>query len=531
MDTKRLAGMIGIAAVVTLGVVGVDRWNKDAKARANAEVVQVTPKEPAPSPVPAVRDSYQVDPGVPQLPPLPKESDAPPLVSTGELEKQLKKSIDNLQKVLPPLPSVEESSLPPPEAPPIKSNEDDKSLPVPLPPLPLSVDSKDPVKPAPPINDTLPRIDPAKLPSPEASSIPAPPPNDPLTKVANPAFKSPDVPPLPAPQSFAEKSNVTPSSSVSPPIPGEANRQPSNEFQQRLNDLEMKYLKLTVAEIERRLEELPKNVTDYAVLEADRKRMNERIAQLVKAAPEPFDGPTDNVWALHLETVDGKTIVQAIVHQKARFKIVCERLDLQAPLGTLRAVGNVQISGEGFKGQCDRLSIALNRDHLMLEGKAEVGIRTRPLPAIQERNLDLPPGVEPGRVEEPTSAAVPILHLSGDHLELRWSDLQPKAPHDARADDPRNPIIRASAGRMVTAFNSSRDEQWSAWGTLRRTAMQKDGRPMYVLEDRQGKPLVYVHTPAGMSLAEHIGKRVSVFGLPTREEGRPTFTASHVAWE
>src|SRR5687767_418628 len=112
MDTKRLAGMIGIAAVVTLGVVGVDRWNKDAKARANAEVVQVTPKEPTHI-VPVVRDSYQVDPTVPQLPPLPKETDAPALVPSGELEKKLKQSIDNLQKVLPPLPSVEESSLPP----------------------------------------------------------------------------------------------------------------------------------------------------------------------------------------------------------------------------------------------------------------------------------------------------------------------------------------------------------------------------------------------------------------------------------
>lgn len=525
MDTKRLAGMIGIAAMVTLGVVGVDRWNKDAKARANAQVVQVTPKAPTPDvvpPVPAVRDSYQVDPAVPQLPPLPPESDAPPLVSTGELEKQLKKSIDNLQKVLPP-PSVEESSLPPPETPPIKSNADDKSLPVPLPPVPLPVDSKDFVKPSTGvnrgvINGGVPVDVPVKPPSAELPSIPAPP------SLPNKIDADGEAP---------KPVNVDPSIPVSPyPVRNVANAQPSNEFQQRLNDLEMKYLKLTVAEVERRLEQVPKNVAEHTTLDADRKRMNERLAQLIKAAPEPFDGPMDNVWALHLETVEGKTIVQAIVHQKARFKIVCERLDLQAPLGTLRAVGNVQISGEGFKGQCDRLSIGLNRDRLTLEGKAAVGIRTRPFPVMNERNIDLPPVVEPGGLEEPKSATVPVLHLSGDHLELRWSDLQPTAPQDTRADDPRNPIIRASAGPMVkVAFNSSRDEQWSEWGTLRRTAMQKDGRPMYVLEDRQGKPLAYVHTPAGMSLAEHIGKRVSVFGLPTREEGRPTFTASHVAWE
>src|SRR5262245_16757039 len=126
MDTQRLAGMIGIAAVVTLGVVGVDRWTKDAKARGSSEVVQATSAEPQSALpqsalpfLPMVRDShFQVDPSVPQLPPLPKESDAPPLISTGELEKKLKQSIDDLQKVLPSsLPSVEESSFPPPAAP------------------------------------------------------------------------------------------------------------------------------------------------------------------------------------------------------------------------------------------------------------------------------------------------------------------------------------------------------------------------------------------------------------------------------
>jgi hypothetical protein len=348
-----------------------------------------------------------------------------------------------------------------------------------------------------------------------------------------------------------------------------ASAQRSSEFQRRLNDLEIRYLRLTIAELERRLDQLPRNNPEHATLDADRKRMSERLAQFQKGAPEPFDGPADNVWALHMETVHGKTVVHAIVHQKARFKIICERLDLQAPKGTLLAVGQVQISGEGFKGQCDRLTIALHRDNLTLEGKAEVGIRTRPLPIVEERKDGVPPIVE-RRHEEPASTTVPILHLSGDHLDLRWSDLQPTAPQDTRVDEPAGPnnlaaptptplaptpaarqsaidppsVIRASAGPMVkVAFNGSRDGQWSEWGTLRRTAMQKDGQPIYDLEDRQGKRLAYVHTPAGMSLAEHVGKRVSVFGLPARtddrfgqevrSDGRPmqVFTVSHVAWE
>jgi hypothetical protein len=57
--------------------------------------------------------------------------------------------------------------------------------------------------------------------------------------------------------------------------------------------------------------------------------------------------------------------------------------------------------------------------------------------------------------------------------------------------------------------------QWSVWGQLRRTAFQKDGMPMYVLENRQGQALLYVTTQPGFTLRPYLGKTVSLKGLVT----------------
>src|SRR5262249_25608754 len=59
---------------------------------------------------------------------------------------------------------------------------------------------------------------------------------------------------------------------------------------------------------------------------------------------------------------------------------------------------------------------------------------------------------------------------------------------------------------------SSQQPQWSVWGQLRQTAFQKDAQPMYVLENRQGTPLLYITTQPGFSLRDYIGKTVSLFG-------------------
>lgn len=75
--------------------------------------------------------------------------------------------------------------------------------------------------------------------------------------------------------------------------------------------------------------------------------------------------------------------------------------------------------------------------------------------------------------------------------------------------------------------------QWSQWGKLRRTAYPKDGQMMYVLEDRQGRPLMYVTTTAGTSLRNYENQMVCLYGAVSyRSDGyQRTYymTASHVA--
>src|SRR5512139_4015219 len=117
MNTKRFAGIVGMLAAVTLGVLGIDRWTKDAKARQTITPMQVASSEPRPAAAPSGPTStihFQVAPTEEPLPPvvIPKESAPPPLLSTGELEKKLKESIEKLERVLPSLPSGEESAAP-----------------------------------------------------------------------------------------------------------------------------------------------------------------------------------------------------------------------------------------------------------------------------------------------------------------------------------------------------------------------------------------------------------------------------------
>jgi hypothetical protein len=576
MYTQRLAGMVGLLAVVILGLVGVDRWNKDAKARSvHSQVVSSN------DPVPSLAQStihYQVDPSappVPQLPPVPKETPAPPLISTGELDKKLKESLDNLQKALPKLPTAEESAAPPPEP-------EKKSAPPPS--LPRIADSKaDPIKLPPPPDTTAP--DPIKLPPPPDGTAKDSPKNSlpPVTNVPAPAnLDVPSIPPaanqppaptanptLPPPPSFKAETDspkalnpgviVTPGPVV-PILPAgtDSNSDPNlvrratttiasqDEFRKRLMDLEVRYLKDTIAELDRRIQQMPKADADRRKLEVEHQRQSDRLARLMKAAEwaierqiEKASGVKETIaespWTMHMETVEGKTVLHAVVHRKARFKIVCDRLDLQTPRGTVLAVGQVQLSGEGFQGMCERLSIPLNDDRLILEGNAQMAIRTQPMAMTEGRADNLPPVIDHHRPDDKaSSSSLPMLHLKGDHLDIRWNDLVGSAPGNVRLDDPNGPMLNATPGPMVkVAYTPARNEQWSAWGTLRRTTQEKDGRAIYVIEGKQSQPLAYVHTPAGLSLTDYVGKRVSVFGRLVHEDGRsaPCYTASHVAWE
>jgi hypothetical protein len=58
--------------------------------------------------------------------------------------------------------------------------------------------------------------------------------------------------------------------------------------------------------------------------------------------------------------------------------------------------------------------------------------------------------------------------------------------------------------------------QWSSYGVLRKTALlDRDGQPMYVLEDPKGAPLVYAKPEAGKTLDPYLGKMIALYGPVT----------------
>lgn len=63
-----------------------------------------------------------------------------------------------------------------------------------------------------------------------------------------------------------------------------------------------------------------------------------------------------------------------------------------------------------------------------------------------------------------------------------------------------------------SAANPATAGQWSPWGRLRKTAIAKEGRPVYVLEDAHGHPLIYAVAYPGMTLDPHVGKFLTLYG-------------------
>ena len=54
--------------------------------------------------------------------------------------------------------------------------------------------------------------------------------------------------------------------------------------------------------------------------------------------------------------------------------------------------------------------------------------------------------------------------------------------------------------------------QWTAWGTLKKTAMQKDGQPVFRLEDAHGAPLGYAVAAPGYTLETYVGQVCCLYG-------------------
>ena len=199
----------------------------------------------------------------------------------------------------------------------------------------------------------------------------------------------------------------------------------------------------------------------------------------------------DSPWSLHVEMIDGQTIVTAMVNKKHEFKIVCQSLDLQTGKGTLKATGKVQISGDMLNGSCDALAISLLEDRLILEGSAAVTIQK-----IATTVSDTKPAA---------------FELKGDKLDLRISELQ--SSRFLQTSRPRVHIdenVRQAGGTEPIV-----SPQWSPYGTLVRNA-SKVG-PEWRLEKSNGEVIAYIVVGEGKSLESYVGRTIAVHGAPERK--------------
>jgi len=97
---------------------------------------------------------------------------------------------------------------------------------------------------------------------------------------------------------------------------------------------------------------------------------------------------------------------------------------------------------------------------------------------------------------------------------------QPGYPSNAAVAPPRVALGGAITPAQTTSGSTALypspgptgPAQWGKWGTLRKTAFQKDGQPMYRLEDERGTPLGYAIAAPGLTLEPHVGRMVCLYG-------------------
>jgi hypothetical protein len=86
--------------------------------------------------------------------------------------------------------------------------------------------------------------------------------------------------------------------------------------------------------------------------------------QQPKVAPEPV---AVCPWNLSVEIVDGRTHLTAKTGSDVQFKIICEKLELQTPRGSITASGKVMIASDSVEGVCDRLTISWHDEAVVLD--------------------------------------------------------------------------------------------------------------------------------------------------------------------
>ncbi len=103
------------------------------------------------------------------------------------------------------------------------------------------------------------------------------------------------------------------------------------------------------------------------------------VASPPSPAIAPQAAPTAPItcpWTLLVETVEGRSHLKALRGKEVRLQVSSARLDFQSPQGCLQAQGDVQVSGAGLEGTCDRLIIAWEHDQVLLEGNVHLKCHT-----------------------------------------------------------------------------------------------------------------------------------------------------------
>jgi hypothetical protein len=103
-------------------------------------------------------------------------------------------------------------------------------------------------------------------------------------------------------------------------------------------------------------------------------------------------------WTLQVKLVDGRTRLEARNGDKVQLQLTCERLNMQAPNGSIQAQGNVQVTGLDLKGTCDLLTISWQNDSVVLSG--QVHLDGRDIELTAERLV-----LKPNAVNSAKSAA------------------------------------------------------------------------------------------------------------------------------
>ena len=187
-----------------------------------------------------------------------------------------------------------------------------------------------------------------------------------------------------------------------------------------------------------------------------------------------------------VEVVEGQTIVTATVNKKHEFKIVCQSLDLQTGTNSFKASGKVQISGDAMTGHCERLTISLTDDRLVLEGAAEVSIQ-RTVTTVSSDDS------KPAAFE-----------LKGETLNLRISELQ-------SGKFVQTSWLKVNEGNYsLSSVPPTSDKAWSPYGTLRRSKTENGSA--WRLENRAGQPILHLLTSGDRVLEQYEGRTISVIG-------------------